>query len=422
MPFQFQSLVRIKSSALEGELTLSGAKNSALRLLAASLLTADKVILRNYPLDLLDIQIHEEMLRKIGKEIEPFGEDGVEIAEVGQLSSTLNWSGRSIRNTLLILGALVARTGRGSVPLPGGCSLGERKYDLHIQVLEALGATVWEDEGNLVAEASKGLRGAEIQLPLRSTGATENALIASSLATGTTRIWNPHLRPEIEDLISLLRKMGAAITVRGQESIEVSGSQVLSGASHDVIPDGLEGLTWAIGAAISGGNVEIKGFPVHDVRVALTHLEHSGLKIFYGDDSVVVAGSECFPLEVSTGPHPGINSDVQPLLAVWAAHSRGTSKIVDLRFPGRYEYAKELGRMGLDYTIDGQILSIDGHGGSLRGAPVRALDLRAGAAEMLAAFTASGVTEIHDAWQIKRGYSKLEQKMDALGVNFEWSE
>lgn len=414
-------VLRIEKSSLSGVVGLSGAKNSALRLLAASLLTEETLILRNYPQDLLDIQIHEEMLQILGKGITHSGEDEVAIAEVRPSSSTLSWSGRSIRNTLLILGALVARTGRGSVPLPGGCALGNRKHDLHIQVLEQLGATVWEDDGNLVAAASNGLRGAEIHLPLRSTGATENALITSSLASGTTRIWNPHLRPEIEDLISLLQKMGVAITVRGQESIEVSGSQVLSGATHDVIPDSLEGLTWAIGAAISGGNVEIKNFPVEDVRVALTHLESSGLKIFYGEDSVVVTGSECFPLEVSTGPHPGINSDVQPLLAVWAAHSRGTSKIVDLRFPGRYEYAKELARMGLAYTIDGQILSINGHGGNLRGASVRALDLRAGAAAMLAAFTASGVTEIHDAWQIERGYSNLEQKLDALGVTFERS-
>lgn len=414
-------VLRIEKSSLSGVVGLSGAKNSALRLLAASLLTEKKIILHNYPQDLLDIEIHEGMLEILGKQVTHFGDNVAEISEFGTISSTLSWSGRSIRNTLLVLGALVARTGRGSVPLPGGCALGNRKHDLHIRVLEQLGATVWEDNGTLVAEASKGLRGAEIHLPLRSTGATENALITSSLASGTTKIWNPHLKPEIEDLISMLRKMGVSITVRGQESIEVLGSQALSGATHDVIPDSLEGLTWAIGAAISGGNVEIKNFPVQDVRVALTHLESSGLKIFYGEESVIVSGSECFPLEVSTGPHPGINSDVQPLLAVWAAHSRGTSKIVDLRFPGRYEYAKELARMGFDYRIDGQILSVDGHGGNLRGASVRAIDLRAGGAEMLAAFSASGATEIHDAWQIKRGYSNLEQKMNALGVTFDWS-
>lgn len=415
-------VLKIEKSVISGTVTLSGAKNSALRLLAASILTSEVITLSNYPQDLLDIEIHEEMLRVLGKEITHPGKDSVQISEVQPLSSILEWGERSIRNTLLILGALVARTGYGSVPLPGGCALGDRKHDLHIYVLEKLGAQVWEESGRLYAEAKAGLTGTDIHLSIRSTGATENAVIAACLASGTTRIWNPHVRPEIEDLISLLRKMGASITIWGQEHIEVNGREELTGAQHEVIPDSLEGLTWAIGAAISGGQVEVRNFPVEDARVVLTHLESSGLRIFYGADSVIVKGSDCFPLEVSTGPHPGINSDVQPLLAVWAAHARGRSRIIDLRFPGRYGYAVELERMGLNFVVEEQILVINGLGGNLTGARVRALDLRAGAAEMLCALTASGPTEIYDAWQIKRGYARLTEKMRALGINFRWKE
>lgn len=409
--------LHVTKSRLQGRVALAGAKNSALRLLAASLLTGESLELTNYPAGLLDAQIHVDMLRALGKDVDVFSSDGVRITESQSLSSKLQWHGRSIRNTLLILGALTARLGAGSVPLPGGCKLGERKYDLHVMLLEKLGARVWEDETHLYAEAPNGLTGAEIHLPLRSTGATENAILAATLAKGTTRIWNPHIRPEILDLVSMLKSMGAHITVYGQEHIEVQGVPGLHGASHSVIPDNMEAITWLAAAVITGGDIEIEDFPYGDLEVVLSHLRAAGARLYRGGSSLIVRGGACYPIEISTGPHPGINSDVQPILAAWAANARGESRIVDLRFPGRYGYAAEMGKMGLNYAIDGDMLRINGIGGGLRGTTVKALDLRAGAALTLCGLAAEGETIVTDAWQISRGYVDFADKLRSLGAN-----
>lgn len=409
-------------ASLSGKIWLSGAKNAALRHLAASLLTDQPLTLTNYPSGLLDAQTHVEMLEVLGKRATLYGHDKIILSQVDAPPSRLIWQGRTIRNTLLILGALVARTGAGAVPLPGGCKLGERKYELHVMLLKILGAEVWEEDDMLCAAAPRGLTGADIYLPIRSTGATENALLAGSLARGVTRIWNPHIRPEILDLITLLRKMGAGIRVFGQEHIEVTGVEVLGGAEHAVIADNMEAITWLVGAAITGGDVEIVGFPSADMEVVLAHLKAAGAKLYHGNGSVIVRGGPCYPLEISTGPHPGINSDVQPILAAWAAHAQGESRIVDLRFPGRYAYADELGRMGLRHEVRGDMLCIHGRGGGLRGTQVRALDLRAGAAEVLCGLTAEGETVIHDAWQIFRGYDRFTEKLESLGAKCCWVE
>ncbi|WP_324012302.1 UDP-N-acetylglucosamine 1-carboxyvinyltransferase [Microbacterium sp. JZ37] len=412
----------VTASRLEGTVRVDGAKNSALRLLAASLLTADDVELTNYPSELLDAKIHVGMLGALGKTVELLSDSHVRITEkAGLPSSNLVWDGRSIRNTLLILGALTARTGAGSVPLPGGCRLGERKYDLHVHVLEALGARVWDDASYLHAEApAGGLIGADIHLRLRSTGATENAILAATLAKGTTRIWNPHIRPEIIDLVSMLNSAGARIKVHGQEHIEVEGVEELSSVRHRVIPDNMEAITWLVAAGVSGGEIEIEDFPYGDLQAALMHLESSGATLYRGENSLIVRGEKCYPFEISTGPHPGINSDVQPILAAWAAKARGESRIVDLRFRGRYDYAGELSKMGVESVVDGDMLRISGSGGQLQGAEVRALDLRAGASFALCGLMAEGETTVTDAWQIARGYVGFAEKLRSLGAHAQW--
>lgn len=407
----------ISRASLSGVISLSGAKNSALRLLAASLLTSGTVTLTNYPSDLLDAQVHVDMLAALGKTVGLLSADEIRIAETGPMQSRLLWEGRSIRNTLLILGALTARFGEGYVPLPGGCKLGERKYDLHVMLLERLGARVWEEGDYLCASAPDGLVGADIHLPLRSTGATENAILAGSLAKGVTRIWNPHIRPEILDLIALLRRMGAKIRVFGQEHIEITGVEGLNGAEHRVIADNMEAITWLAAAVITGGDIEIRDFPYGDLEVVLAHLRAAGAKLYRGEDSLIVRGGACYPIEISTGPHPGINSDVQPILAAWAAKAHGESRIIDLRFPGRYDYANEMARMGLKHQVVGDMLKIHGQGGGLHGAEVRALDLRAGAALALCGLAAEGETVITDAWQIARGYVNFAEKLRSLGAS-----
>lgn len=409
------STLIVAPSVLRGEVSVSGAKNSVLRLMAATLLTKQRMTIRNYPAGLLDAIVHAGMLEHLGKRCTVEGSTLV-VDEIGPLSSTLDWKGRSIRNTLLVLGALTARTGAGAVPLPGGCNLGDRKYDLHELVLRTLGAEVWTEGDMLCASAPKGLVGADIHLPIRSTGATENALLCGSLAKGETRIWNPHVRPEILDLIAMLRAMGATIDVHGQESIRVIGVPELSGANHKTISDNMEALTWLIGATITDGDVTIHNFPAVDLEVPLIFLRESGAKVYQCGDSVIVRGGTCYPVEISTGPFPGINSDMQPLFAVYGACAKGKSTIVDLRFPDRYGYRDEFTKMGVTSRVASGALLIDG-GTRPHGADVTALDLRAGIALTLMGLVAEGQTRIHDAWQIERGYNDIVGKLTALGAD-----
>ncbi len=405
----------LRPSRLIGSVRISGAKNSALRLLAASLLTEEEIEINNYPAGLHDAHIHVEMLMMLGKECS-VEDEKIIITEPGKIQNQLDWQGRSIRNTLLILGALVARTGQGAVPLPGGCQIGDRKYDLHEMLLRKLGAEVWTEGNMLCAEVKNRLKGADIHLPIRSTGATENAIICGSLAEGVTRVWNPHVRPEIFDLIAFLKKMGVKITVFGQEYIEIVGSDELVGTRHTVIPDNMEAITWLIGSVITSGDVEIIGFPFEHLEIPLIHLRESGAKFYQGDESLIVRGGCCYPIDISTGPYPGINSDMQPFFAVYGLSAKGESRIIDLRFPGRYKYVEELSKMGGNFKIKGNMLSILG-GTPLKSARVQATDLRAGAALALAGLVANGETIIDDGWQIDRGYNKFYAKMSELGAN-----
>lgn len=409
------SAITVKPSRLQGEVFVSGAKNSVLRLMAATLLTGQRVAIRNYPAGLLDAIVHAGMLEQLGKTCVVEGSTLI-VEEAKTLSSRLDWHGRSIRNTLLVLGALTARTGAGAVPLPGGCNLGDRKYDLHEMVLRTLGAKVWTHDGMLCAEAPNGLKGADIYLPIRSTGATENALLCGSLAKGKTVIWNPHVRPEILDLIKMLRAMGAEIEVFGQESIHITGAPELGSVQHTTISDNMEALTWLIGATISGGDVTIRNFPHADLEVPLIFLRESGAKFYRSDDSVIVRGGNCYPVEISTGPFPGINSDMQPLFAVYGACAKGKSTIVDLRFPDRYAYRDEFEKIGVSSKVANGALLIAG-GATLTGATVRALDLRAGIALTLLGLVAKGETRIEDAWQVERGYNDIVGKLRSLGAD-----
>lgn len=404
--------IKINKARLEGQIGVSGAKNSALKLLTASVLTDEPVEILSSPNGLSDMQVHISMLKKMGKTcVEK--ENYLRIEENNKITHDLLWNERSIRNSLLILGSLTTRFGEGRVPLPGGCKLGDRKYDLHVMILEQMGAKVWGEEGYLCAKSTGRLRGCDIYLPIRSTGATESAILCGTLATGRTTIWNPHIRPEILDMIELLKKMGAKIKVFGQKCIEINGVEQLRGARHTVIPDNMEAITWAIASVITNGDIEIINFPFEHLEVPLVFLRESGMKFFRGKNSLIVRGGTPYPIEISTGPYPGINSDMQPLFAVYGACSQGESKIVDLRFPGRYGYAQELAKMGMDYDIDGDLLKIHG-GKSFKGTTVKALDLRAGMALLLAGLVSEGETTIEDAWQIERGYENICEKLQKL--------
>ena len=220
------------------------------------------------------------------------------------------------------------------------------------------------------------------------------------------------------DLITMLRNMGAKIEVFGQERIEIIGVEKLKGCDHVVIPDNMEALTWLIAAVITDGDLQIDNFPFEHLDVPLIYLKESGVSIFRNGSSAIIRGGTPYPLEISTGPYPGINSDMQPILAVYGAVANGETRIIDLRFPGRYQYAEELEKMGLEYKIRDNMLIING-GNSFTGADVSAIDLRAGAALTLTALIANGATKIHNAEQIERGYNRFYQKFRSLGGNIE---
>jgi len=405
--------ILVKNSSLNGKVRVSGAKNSALRLLAASLLTNESVVLNNSPNKILDMQIHIEMLKTLGKNC--IVEKDKIIINENNFKNELVWTKRSIRNTLLILGALTTRSGFGKVPLPGGCKLGDRKYDLHVMILEKFGCKVWEEDQYLLAENPKRFTACDIFLPIRSTGATENAILCATLAKGKTTIWGPHIRPEIIDLTNFLNKMGAKIEVFGQKNIIIHGVEHLRGVNHQVIPDNIEALTWLISGAMTGGEIDIYDFPYKDLEVPLIFLKNSGVNFKIMDKFVRVRGSTPFPIEISTGPFPGINSDMQPLFAAYAAKAEGQSKIIDLRFHGRYGYAKELAKMGMKYSINNGMLIVRG-GEKLVGCEVEATDLRAGIALLISGLCASGDTIINEAWQIFRGYDEIIEKLNSLGA------
>ena len=401
----------IYPSKLNGEIVITGAKNAVLRYLAASILSDRTIILHNYPSLMLDVEVHEEMLVQLGKTINRSESSCTISGSVN--SSELIWEKRSIRNTLLILGCLLAKTGYAKVPLPGGCSLGDRKYDIHVDLIKAFGGEVWEEKGYLCAKSKGRLKGSEFHLRIRSTGATENAIMMASIAEGTSRIWNPHIRPEILDLIELLNKMGADIKVNGPESILINGkTRLQNDIVHESLSDNMQALTYLIAGALAGEELSIRNFPFDDLEIPLKFLEFSGLKYYRHKDELIVRKCIPFPIDISTGPYPGINSDMQPLFA------KGRSTITDLRFIGRYAYAEELTKMGVACRIDGNTLVIEG-GEPIHGNKVRALDLRAGAALLLIAMVADSPTEIEDFWMIERGYDNVKSLMKNIGIKFE---
>jgi UDP-N-acetylglucosamine 1-carboxyvinyltransferase len=411
--------VSVNKSLLQGEIQISGAKNNALRLVVASLLSKEEIALTNVPVSILDMQVQMKMLEYLGKEIQ-IKNDIVTITEKTSLKTNLIWDERSIRNTLLVLGCLLTRKQKGKVPLPGGCQLGDRKYDIHVYIIERMGAKVWEENGYLCAEAKNRLRGCDLFLPIRSTGATENGILMGCLAQGKTKIWNPHIRPEIIDLIEFLNKMGAKIRINGQESIEIEGIEEFTvAATHRCIPDNMEALTFAIATAITGGEIEIHDFPFKDLEIPMIHLRESGMKYYKSNDnkSLIIKKGNIYPVEIATGPYPAINSDMQPLFAAYGLFAQGKSKIVDLRFAGRYAYSEEFRKLGAQTQVENDFLVIDGGNAAMQGAQTVALDLRAGAALVLVGLNINGETRIDNFEQVLRGYDNFIEKFQSINAN-----
>jgi len=412
---------------LNGVIPISGAKNAALPLMIASLLTRDTLTLANMPL-LADVTQLERILGNHGVD---FAISGKRSGQTENTGRTVHFTARDIvdttapyelvsrmRASFWVLAPLVARMGAARVSLPGGCAIGTRPVDLLIMAMEKLGTKIEIENGYVVAEAKKGLVGGEIDFPKVTVGGTHTALMAASLARGATVIRNAAREPEIVDLAECLKKMGAKIIGAGQSTIEVQGVGSLHGAHHDVLPDRIEAGTYAMAVAMAGGDVLLAGARADLLQAALDALTKSGASVCETSDGLRVSrnGGAIHPVDIDTAPFPDFPTDLQAQFMALMTRAAGTSRITETIFENRFMHVQEMQRLGANIDIDGNTALVKGVA-ELEGATVMATDLRASASLVLAGLVAKGQTVIERIYHLDRGYENLEEKFNALGAN-----
>jgi UDP-N-acetylglucosamine 1-carboxyvinyltransferase len=411
---------------LSGRLPISGAKNAALTLLPCALLTDEPLTLGNLP-RLADVDGFGHLLNGMGVSTAIAGGSPEEFGRTMTLDATRITSTtapydfvRKMRASILVLGPLIARMGEATVSLPGGCAIGNRPIDLHLKALEQLGANLEITAGYVKATAPDGgLRGGRIAFPIVSVGATENALMAASLATGETVIENAAREPEIVDLCRCLVAMGAEIEGIGTERLVVHGQPRLHGATYRVMPDRIEAGSYACAAAITGGELELVGADAEAMGAILDGLRETGLHIEKTTDGVkVAADGKLRPLTLSTAPYPAFPTDMQAQFMAMLTLADGASILTETIFENRYMHVPELARMGADIQVHGRTAVVRGVD-KLVGAEVMATDLRASMSLVLAGLAAEGETRVHRVYHLDRGYERLEEKLSAVGADVE---
>ena len=411
---------------LEGAIQIGGAKNATLPLMAASLLTGETLALSNVPY-LADITTMANMLVQLGVEVGVNGENGVRHGRTLELSAreiadtTAPYDlVRKMRASVLVLGPLLARCGAARVSQPGGCAIGTRPIDLHLAGMERLGAEIVLEEGYIHATAPGGLAGAEIVFPTVSVGATENLMMAATLAKGETRLVNAACEPEIVDLAKCLSAMGAEIEGAGGAEIVIHGVEKLGGAEHTVMPDRIEIGTYAIAAAITGGNIELQGADIGLIGALRQALEATGVDVEETAAGVRVAArnGRIESVHMTTAPYPGFPTDLQAQWMALMATAEGEAKITETIFENRFMHVPELSRMGADIKLDGGAAVVRGVA-RLKGAPVMATDLRASVSLVLAGLAAEGETFVSRIYHLDRGYERFEEKLAACGAEIE---
>ena len=411
---------------LRGSVHVGGAKNSALKLMAASLLAVGTTVVRNVP-DILDVAVMGDLLRQLGCTVEiayPTGVDPTSESTAGtatiEVPDQLRHEApyelvRRLRASIAVLGPLVARCGRASVALPGGDAIGSRGLDMHIRGLEELGAVVRIEHGQVVAEVPQKLVGANLWLDFPSVGATENLLTASVLATGTSVIDNVAREPEIIDLCRMLVAMGARIDGIGSSTLTVEGVDALRPVEHTTVTDRIVTGTWVFAAAIAGGDLTLGGGNAHHLDIVLDKLVAAGAVVEPGDSGLRVRVERRLDsFDVATLPYPGFPTDLQPFAMALAAVSTGTAMITENVFEARFMFAQELARLGADLRTDGHHAVVRGVP-SLSGAPVLAHDIRAGGALVLAGLAAQGTTVVADGHHVDRGYPWFAEALASVG-------
>ena len=402
-------------SPLNGEVHISGAKNAALKIMAASLMIPGEVKLTRVP-RITDVYLMAEVLTRLGAKVEMI-EDRLSIDSSGELSEETPYDlVTKMRASIQVLGPLLARLGRARVAMPGGDAIGSRPIDLHLGGLERMGAKFTSEHGYVEGIAHR-LRGTRVQLDFPSVGATENIVMAAATAEGTTSIGNAAREPEIQDLATFLNRCGAQISGAGTPSITIEGVAELRPAEHEIIPDRIEAGTFAIGAAATRGDVTLKGLRTDHLELLLLKLEEAGAEIHRGDGELRVSMSgRPRPLDLVTLPYPGFPTDLQPLMMVLLAQAEGSSILTENVFEARFLFVDELNRMGCQIRVEGHHAVIKGVE-KLSGAPVRAPDIRAGAALVIGGVCAEGQTEVFDIAHIMRGYEDFEAKLRGLGAD-----
>lgn len=403
---------------LTGEVTVSGAKNAALPLMAAVLLTEEPLHLSNVP-RLMDVRTMGRLLRHMGVEVTGDGTPDLHLQARAITRSEAPYDlVKTMRASVVVLGPLVARQGWARVSLPGGCAIGPRPINLHLTGLEKLGATIRLDHGYVEAEAPR-LRGARIAFDIQTVTGTENLMMAAALAQGTTVLENAACEPEVTDLAELLNAMGGRVEGAGTLTITIEGVSRLGGASHRTIPDRIETGTFAIAGAITGGDVTIRECRPAHLAAVLAKLEEAGILIETGADSLrVISRGRSRAVNVRTQPFPGFATDMQAQIMTLMAMAEGQSLITESVFENRFMHVNELLRMGADITIAGNTASVQGVP-ALLGAPVMATDLRASASLVLAGLAARGTTLISRVYHLDRGYEAIESKLTALGADIQ---
>lgn len=409
-------------ATLRGSINISGSKNASLPILAATLLTGEPCIIRRVP-DVSDTNYMIQILSALGADVErSSGTVRINCAEISDVAPYDLV--RRMRASICVMGPLLARKGRAVVSLPGGCVIGDRPVDLHLRGLEALGAKVEVEGGNILLTAKNGLRGAEIDL--RGTHGptvlgTDNVMMAATLADGITIIESAAAEPEVLDLANFLNAMGAKITGAGTRRIVIEGVKELHGVEHTVIPDRIEAGTFMAAAAIAGDGVRLNRVSREHLKAITAAIEESGHRVEFneaGDSCVIHRGDQTRGVDLVTAPYPGYPTDMQAQMTALLATTPGISVIKDTIFPQRFMHCAELKRMGADIKVDAGTAVVRGVAG-LSAAPVMASDLRASAALVLAALRAKGSTEISRLYHIDRGYEHIDEKLLMLGANVE---
>ena len=403
---------------LSGVVSASGSKNSALPILFSTLLAEGTHKLSNVP-KLMDIGSTAELLGLLGGKVSRDGNNmEINIPKSGETIADYDVV-RKMRASILCLGPLLARFGKAKVSLPGGCAIGTRPIDLHLEGMRLLGAEIEISGGYVHAKAGR-LKGAEILFETTTVGGTENVMMAASLAEGTTKIENAAKEPEIVDLANYLNKMGANISGAGTSIITIQGVDSLSGAEHAIIPDRIEAGTLLIAGAITGGQVTVNKCQPQDLSALIEKMREAGFSISQEADSITVHEcEEWVGVDVTTAPHPGFPTDLQAQLMALMTQAKGTSVISESIFENRFMHVNELMRMGADITPKSRIAVVRGNKGSLEGAPVMATDLRASACLILAGLVARGETRVNRIYHLDRGYESLETKLQGLGADIE---